>query len=42
MITAVVSWVTPCIGNSYEFRIDTGVALDFIRPFLFDGSFSLQ
>jgi hypothetical protein len=35
MITAVVSWgITPCIGNSYEFRIDTAVALDFIRQYL--------
>jgi secreted trypsin-like serine protease len=38
MITAVVSWgITPCIGNSYEFRIDTAVALDFIRRCLSGG-----
>lgn len=31
MIVSVVSWgITPCIGNSYEFRVDTRVALDFI------------
>lgn len=39
MITAVVSWgITPCIGNSYEFRIDTAVALDFVRPYLQSGA----
>jgi hypothetical protein len=39
MITAVVSWgITPCIGNSYEFRIDTEVALDFIREYLPGGA----
>ncbi len=37
MITAVVSWgITPCIGNSYQFRIDTAVALDFIHPYLIE------
>lgn len=31
IVVAVVSWgITPCIGNSYEFRVDTQVALDFI------------
>lgn len=35
MIVAVVSWgITPCIGNSYEFRVDTRVALDFVAEFL--------
>ena len=35
MITAVVSWgVTPSIGVDYQFRLDTQVALDFVRPFL--------
>src|SRR5438552_3477567 len=38
MITAVVSWgITPCIGNSYRFRIDTAVAFDFVRLFLQSG-----
>ena len=35
IITAVVSFgYTPCIGNDYQFRIDTPTALDFILPYL--------
>jgi secreted trypsin-like serine protease len=34
-VAAVVSWgITPCIGVDYQFRIDTPVAQDFIRPYL--------
>ena len=35
VVGAVVSWgITPCIGVDYQFRIDTAVAQDFVRPFL--------
>lgn len=35
MIVAVVSWgITPCIGVDFQFRIDTRLALDFIRQFV--------
>jgi hypothetical protein len=35
MVAAVVSWgITPCIGVDYNFRVDTPVALDFIRQYL--------
>jgi hypothetical protein len=35
MVTAVISWgITPCIGVDYNFRLDTRVAQDFIRPYL--------
>jgi hypothetical protein len=35
IIGAIVSFgITPCIGVDYQFRIDTDIALDFIRPYL--------
>ncbi len=35
MVVAVVSWGnTPCIGVDYNFRIDTPVALSFLRQYL--------
>lgn len=35
IIGAIVSFGnTPCIGVDYQFRIDTAIALDFIRPYL--------
>ncbi|MFL6619021.1 MAG: S1 family peptidase [Povalibacter sp.] len=35
IIGAIVSFGnTPCIGVDYQFRIDTDIALDFIRPYL--------
>jgi len=35
MVTAVVSFgTTPCIGVDYNFRMDTGIALDFIHQFV--------
>jgi hypothetical protein len=35
MVTAVVSWGnTPCIGVDYQFRLDTPVAQDFVKPYL--------
>ena len=35
MVVAVVSWgITPCIGVDYQFRADTRLALDFVRPYL--------
>jgi hypothetical protein len=35
IIAAVVSFaVTPCVGTSYSFRLDTDTAQDFIRPYL--------
>ncbi len=35
MVVAVVSWgITPCIGVDYQFRVDTAVALDFVRQYL--------
>jgi hypothetical protein len=35
VISAVLSFtVTPCVGTSYSFRLDTATAQDFIRPYL--------
>lgn len=35
MVVSVVSWgITPCIGVDYQFRVDTAVALDFVRQYL--------
>lgn len=35
IITAIVSFgMTPCIGVSYQYRIDTDTALNFITPYL--------
>lgn len=35
VIAAVVSWGnSPCIGVDYQFRLDTAIAQDFIRPYL--------
>jgi len=35
MVVAVVSWgITPCIGVDYQFRVDTALALDFLRQFM--------
>lgn len=35
MVTAVVSWgITPCIGVDYQFRVDTNIALDFLRTYI--------
>jgi hypothetical protein len=35
MVVAVVSWgITPCIGVDYQFRVDTALALDFLRRFV--------
>lgn len=35
MVVAVVSWgITPCIGVDYQFRVDTPLALDFLRQYL--------
>ena len=35
MVVSVVSWgKTPCIGVDYQFRVDTPVALDFVRQYL--------
>jgi hypothetical protein len=35
MVVAVVSWgLTPCIGVDYQFRVDTALALDFVRSYL--------
>lgn len=43
MITAVVSWGrTPCIGNSYEFRTDTALALAFVNQYLPGGPLAPQ
>ena len=35
MVVAVVSWgITPCIGVDYQFRVDTPLALDFLRQYV--------
>lgn len=35
MVVAVVSWgITPCIGVDYQFRLDTSLALSFVRSYL--------
>lgn len=35
MVTATVSFgITPCIGNDYNFRVDTPIALDFIHQYV--------
>ncbi len=35
IVTAVVSWGnTPCIGVDFQFRVDTAIALDFIRQYV--------
>lgn len=35
MVVALVSWgITPCIGVDYQFRVDTALALDFLRPYV--------
>lgn len=35
MVTAVVSWgITPCIGVDYQFRVDTPLALEFLRQYV--------
>ena len=35
MMAAVVSWgITPCIGVDYQFRLDTAIALNFVRQYL--------
>lgn len=35
MVVAVVSWgLTPCIGVDYQFRVDTPVALNFVRQYV--------
>ena len=35
MVVAIVSFGnTPCIGVDYQFRMDTNVALNFVRPFI--------
>jgi hypothetical protein len=35
MVVSVVSWgITPCIGVDYQFRADTALALDFVRPYV--------
>jgi secreted trypsin-like serine protease len=35
MVVAVVSWgITPCIGVSYEFRVETAIALNFLRGYI--------
>ena len=35
VVVAVVSFgYTPCIGADYQFRTDTGVAQDFLAPYL--------
>jgi hypothetical protein len=35
MVSAVVSWgITPCIGVDYQFRVDTKIALDFLRQYV--------
>lgn len=35
MVVSIVSWgITPCIGVDYQFRVDTPLALDFVRQYL--------
>lgn len=35
IVTAVVSWGnTPCIGVDYQFRLDTQIALEFLRKYV--------
>jgi secreted trypsin-like serine protease len=35
VIGAITSWgITPCIGVDYNFRMDTKLAQDFVKPFL--------
>jgi secreted trypsin-like serine protease len=35
IVTAVVSWGnTPCIGVDYQFRLDTQIALEFLRGYV--------
>ncbi|HSL21435.1 MAG TPA: trypsin-like serine protease [Vicinamibacterales bacterium] len=35
MVVSVVSWgITPCIGVDYQFRVDTPLALDFLRQYV--------
>jgi hypothetical protein len=35
MVVALVSWgITPCIGVDYQFRVDTPLALDFLRKYV--------
>jgi Trypsin len=35
MVVAVVSWgITPCIGVDYQFRVDTPLALNFLRQYV--------
>ena len=34
-VGAIVSWgMTPCIGVDFQFRMDTAIALDFVRPYV--------
>lgn len=35
MVVTIVSWgITPCIGVDYQFRVDTALAQNFVRPYL--------
>ena len=34
-VVAIISFgITPCIGNDYNFRVDTGLALNFLRGYV--------